>query len=64
MTRQEINKEILKELEEIVDIYPDLRFCQLLWNVGLHTYHNNVDAFYDESSETLELIKKFKNDRR
>ena len=60
MTRQETNKEIIKELEKLIDKYPDMRFCQLLWNIGIHVYTDNKDAFYDESSSTLELIKNYK----
>lgn len=53
--RQKINKEILKKIDKLVDMFPDQRFGQILVNyVFPHMY--NRDIFFDESSETLETL--------
>ena len=69
MNRIELNRQILKELEEFIDSHPDMRFIQSLWalniinskpfyNKGLGYYEERIeDRFYEESSETLKRIK-------
>lgn len=52
--RYENNKKILEILNREVEEYPDFRFIQLLWKLGIV---NNEDRFYEESNETLEKIK-------
>ena len=42
MTRQEANKQILKVLEQEIEAFPDGRFQQILWNMGI------VDGEMDE----------------
>jgi hypothetical protein len=41
--RQKYNKEIIKIIEILIEKYPDIRFNQLLCNLGL-----NSGARYDE----------------
>ena len=51
--RQSSNLEILKILNIIVERFPQLRFTQILTNLGL-----DKDLFYEESVDTLNNIKK------
>ena len=53
-SRQEANRTILNLLSEAVEMNPDLRFHQLLQNLGIETPH--TDQFYEESSKTLENL--------
>lgn len=46
MTRQELNRLILKELSELNELMPDQRFGQLLVNLNL----NGIE--YNEESQT------------
>lgn len=50
--RQEYNYKCLDILKELVDKYPDWRFTQIIFNVGLAE-----DRFYQESVDTYELMK-------
>ena len=52
--RQKYNKEIIKIIEILVEKYPDIRFNQLLCNLGL----NNGDRYDEEPIQTLEYINK------
>lgn len=56
MTRQEANKEILSILSAMLEKNPDLRFEQLLVSVGLEW-----SSFYEESEDTLDIIKNNTN---
>lgn len=51
-SRQEANRKILGLLAKAVEKNPDLRFHQLLQNLGIEIPH--TDQFYEESSKTLE----------
>ena len=51
--RQSANLEILKILNMIVERFPQLRFMQILRNLGL-----DKDLFYEESVDTLNNLKK------
>ena len=51
--RQSANLEILKILNMIVERFPQLRFTQILRNLGL-----DKDLFYEESVDTLNNLKK------
>ena len=51
--RQEYNYKCLDILKELIDKYPDWRFTQIIFNIGLAE-----DRFYQESVDTYELIKK------
>ena len=53
-TRQEYNKEILKQLEQHIKIYPDMRFCQILYMLNIM---DGSDKFYEESSTTFTNLK-------
>ena len=53
-SRQEANKTILNLLSKAVEKNPDLRFHQLLQNLGIEVPH--TDQFYEESSKTLENL--------
>ena len=53
-SRQEANRAILKLLSEAVEKNPDLRFHQLLQNLGIEVPY--TDQFYEESIKTLEIL--------
>lgn len=57
--RQEANRQILEVLGQAVEQNPDLRFHQLLQNLGIETPH--TDQFYEESTETLETLSRMTN---
>ena len=69
MTRLEANQKILKIIQKVVNNYPDLRFGQILWKLGIleHKYKKPTkmdecnyevrDPFYDEPVEILKRIK-------
>ena len=60
MTRIEANRKILESLSKYNETFPDMRFCQLLWRLGLCTFdESNNDLFYEESIKTLKRV----NDR-
>lgn len=60
---------ILGGLQKIIDKYPEMRFMQILNNIGYHIkrIEDKSDAYFEESSETLDKIKEFvstfENDR-
>ena len=62
--RQGANLEILTIIEEAVMKYPDLRFGQILVNLGIIEYEScgmiptTKDPFNEESVITLNRIKK------
>ena len=62
--RQQSNVEILQIIGEVVMKYPDLRFGQILVNLGIIEYENcgtiptTKDPFNEESVITLNRIKK------
>lgn len=65
--RQQANREILKNIEEMVNKYPDLRFGQILVNLGIIQYQRDPasfdiigikDPFNEESVVTLNRIRK------
>lgn len=64
--RQEANVEILQMLGEAVIKYPDLRFGQILANLGIIEYERNTydetlitkDPFNEESVVTLNRMRK------
>ena len=73
MNRQEANRQILKRITEMVENQPDLRFNQILLNMGInksvHPFldHNGnkdytkqycEDLFNEESIKTLERMNK------
>ena len=49
------NRKILRELEKLIDKYPDQRFGQLIANY-IFPYYRQRDIFYEESQETFENI--------
>ena len=63
--RQRANQEILRNIEEMVNKYPDLRFGQILVNLGIIEYERNTydetlitkDPFNEESVVTLNRMK-------
>lgn len=63
--RQNANVEILQMVGDTVMKYPDLRFGQILVNLGIIEYERNTydetlitkDPFYEESVVTLNRIK-------
>ena len=58
--RQLCNKFILGHLHKIVEMYPDMRFMQILGNIGyqIKRIEDKRDAYFEESSETLDKIKE------
>lgn len=68
MNRQEANRVILKKISEMVEGAPDLRFQQILINMGVNQTEmigaapNErmmcKDLFHEESVKTLERITK------
>ena len=53
-SRQEANRKILELLAQVVENNPDLRFHQLLQNLGIEVPY--TDQFYEESTTTLEIL--------
>ena len=76
--RQTANREILKNIAEMVEKYPDLRFGQILANLGIIQYTHDldidsislspistvVDPFSEESVITLNRISRIKNNTK
>lgn len=62
LNRQECNIKILEFIKQAIYTYSDLRFFQLLGNIGIIEYDplTNVvkDKFYEESSETMKKVVK------
>lgn len=54
MTRLEANREILKNLSNVVEKEPDWRFHQILQNIGIEI--PGSDQWYEESEETFNNI--------
>lgn len=54
MSRLENNIKLLDIIKSEAYKYPDMRFHQLLWAMGVTT---GEDQFYEESSTTLERTK-------
>lgn len=52
-TRETTNRVILLIIGTLIELYPDLRFNQLLLNIGAT---KPEDLFYEESKATLERI--------
>jgi hypothetical protein len=74
--RQAANRDILAHLYTLVELYPDLRFGQILVNLDVIQYQRDPasfdvigikDPFNEESVETLQrvnnTIKRYKNER-
>ena len=63
MTRQEANRELLKIISEMVELYPNFRFHQILADIDVNMLNDegtaNVDLFAEESEETLKRVKHF-----
>ena len=63
MTRQEANCELLKIISEMVELYPNFRFHQILADIDVNMLNDegtaNVDLFAEESEETLKRVKHF-----
>ena len=57
LTRRRVkaNKAILKVLQDVMKVYPDWRFQQLLMNIGLV---DGVDRFYAEPDMTIFRVKE------
>ncbi|MCD0156690.1 hypothetical protein [Deinococcus sp. 6GRE01] len=59
--RQEANFALLALLLQEVDDHPDLRFGQLLWNLGIlmpGSSGNILDAHAEESTVTLRRVQQ------
>ena len=54
--RQEANKELILNLSAYVEMYPDLRFGQILEGFGFVV--EDTDLFNEESVDTLERVRK------
>ena len=77
MTRLQANEQIIYKILDYIRNYPDMRFGQALYNMGIATHcmedHKtpddevfltiNRDIFFEESVDTLEkLTKSFTQD--
>lgn len=56
MNRLEANRQILELVSMAVESFPDMRFHQILQNLGAEK--PAIDQWYEESEETLCNIKK------
>lgn len=69
MTRKEANLKIMKILKDYIEERPDLRFTQILYNLGINTSevikdldtgfdrYFFVDNYNEESTKTLKKIQ-------
>ena len=59
--RQESNMKILNMLRDYLNTYPDIRFSQALFNLGIVRMDekscNIIDPFYEEPVDVLERVK-------
>ena len=53
--RVKANKAIIKVIEDVMNIFPDWRFQQILMNIGIV---DGVDRFYEEPDTTLARTKE------
>ena len=58
MNRLEANRELLKLVSTVVEMYPDWRFQQVLWNMSIA---DGTDKFYEESVDTLKRVREHLN---
>lgn len=56
--RIEANQKLLEVLTETLCKYPDLRFIQALWDLGII---NSKDLYYEESKNTLKRVTNVMN---
>ena len=56
MTRQAANRRIVETIKGMVELHPDMRFHQILQNMGIE--QPAIDQWYEESDETLCNMKK------
>ena len=64
--RQENNLAIVDELKRFFEDYPQMRFIQGLWALGIITRDGEFkieDRFYEEPGQTLEKVKENVNSR-
>lgn len=58
--RLENNLKIVEEIRKFLYAYPDMRFIQALWALGIITRDkdfNIEDKFYEEPGQTLERVQ-------
>lgn len=60
--RQEANRELIQSLSAYVELYPELRFGQILEGFGFVV--QDTDLFNEESVDTLKRVKEVANDNR
>ena len=53
-SRHASNVAIVKKLRKVIDMYPELRFVQILYAVGIL---DGQDLFYEESAKTLKKME-------
>ena len=58
MNRLEANRELLKLVSTVVEMYPDWRFQQVLWNMSIV---DGTDKFYEEPVDTLKRVREHLN---
>ena len=64
--RQENNLAIVEELKKYFEEYPQMRFIQGLWSLGIINRDKYVvveDRFNEESGQTFEKVKENVNSR-
>lgn len=62
--RQENNFALIEELRKYFEKYPQMRFIQGLWALGIINRDNHFvieDRFYEESGQTLTKVKENDN---
>lgn len=63
--RQKANREIIKKISEVVEKYPQQRFIQILFGLGIIRQNKDgeiLDKFYEEPWITL-MIMEGKNEK-
>ena len=55
-SRQEYNREILKNISSLIEIFPDQRFGQIICNYIFPDYQER-DPFFEEPKDTLERLQ-------
>ena len=58
MNRLEANRALLKLVSTVVEMYPDWRFQQVLWNMSIA---DGTHKFYEEPVDTLKRVREHLN---
>lgn len=61
--RQECNKQLIEILSNFLESYPDIRFGQALYILGILKQGANGDTIDIFSDEPIDILKRIKNKR-